>query len=130
MKQSSHSKEKSCFMAFMESGSNNTARKVASVMCDCNPVDCSPPGSGVHGILQQGHWSGLLFPPPGDLPDPGIAPASLLPPAGDPGACLLCFVSSPLHLLFLGLKHLQQSSPSIPGFAYLQATYPHLWPPQ
>ena len=94
-------------------------------------MDYGPPGSSIRGILQQGYWSGLLFPPPGDLPDPGIAPASLLPPAGDPGACLLCFVSSPLHLLFLGLKHLlQQSSPSILGFAYLQATYPHLWPPQ
>ena len=24
------------------------------------------------GILQQGSWSGLLYPPPGDLPTPGI----------------------------------------------------------
>ena len=26
---------------------------------------------------RQEHWSGLLFPPPGDLPNPGIKPASL-----------------------------------------------------
>ena len=26
---------------------------------------------------RQKHWSGLLFPPPGDLPDSGIKPASL-----------------------------------------------------
>ena len=38
----------------------------------CNPMDCSLPGSSIHGILQQGYWSGLPFPSPGDLPDPGI----------------------------------------------------------
>ena len=25
---------------------------------------------------RQEYWSGLLFPPPGDLPDPGIQPVS------------------------------------------------------
>ena len=30
---------------------------------------------------RQEHWSGLPFPPPGDLPDPGIEPTSLLSPA-------------------------------------------------
>ena len=29
------------------------------------------------GFPRQEHWSGLPFPPPGDLPDPGIKPASL-----------------------------------------------------
>ena len=38
----------------------------------CDPMDYSPPGSSVHGIFQQDYWSGLSFPPPGDLPDPGI----------------------------------------------------------
>ena len=33
---------------------------------------CSLPGSSVYGILQQEYWSGLPFPSPGDLPDPGI----------------------------------------------------------
>ena len=28
------------------------------------------------GFSRQEYWSGLSFPPPGDLPDPGIAPAS------------------------------------------------------
>ena len=28
------------------------------------------------GFSRQGYWSGLLFPSPGDLPDPGIEPAS------------------------------------------------------
>ena len=42
----------------------------------CDPVDCSPPGSSLHGNLQAKLLSGLPFPPPGDLPDPGIEPAS------------------------------------------------------
>ena len=30
---------------------------------------------------RQENWSGLPFPPPGDLPDPGIEPKSLVSPA-------------------------------------------------
>ena len=36
-----------------------------------DPMDCSLPGSSVHGISRQEYWSGLLCPPPGDLPNPG-----------------------------------------------------------
>ena len=39
-------------------------------------MDCSPPGSSVRGISQARIWSELPFPPPGDLPDPGIEPSS------------------------------------------------------
>ena len=38
----------------------------------CDLMDCSPPGSSVHGISRQEYWSGLPFLSPGDLPDPGI----------------------------------------------------------
>ena len=31
------------------------------------------------GFSKQEYWSGLLRPPPMDLPDPGIKPASLNP---------------------------------------------------
>ena len=31
------------------------------------------------GFSRQEYWSGLAFPPPGDLPDPGIEPTSLVP---------------------------------------------------
>ena len=41
-----------------------------------DPKDCSSPGSSVHGILQEEYCSGLPFPSPGDLPDPGIEPGS------------------------------------------------------
>ena len=40
----------------------------------CDPKDCSPPGSSVHGILQARtlEWVALSF--SGDLPDPGSNP--------------------------------------------------------
>ena len=33
------------------------------------------------GFSRQEYWSGLPFPPPGDLPNPGIKPRSLTSPA-------------------------------------------------
>ena len=44
----------------------------------CDPMDCSPPGSSVHGILQARMLSGLPCPPPGGLPDPGTEPESCI----------------------------------------------------
>jgi len=43
----------------------------------CHPMECSPPGSSLHGIFQARILDELSFPPPGDLPNPGIKPASL-----------------------------------------------------
>ena len=47
----------------------------------CNPMDCSPPGSSAHGILQARilEWVAIL--PPGELPNPGIRTWSLKSPA-------------------------------------------------
>ena len=41
-------------------------------------MDCRRPGSSVHGIFQARilEWDAMPS-PPGDLPDPGIEPASL-----------------------------------------------------
>ena len=40
-------------------------------------MDCSLPVSSVHGIFQaRKKWSGLPFPSPGALPDPGVEPGS------------------------------------------------------
>ena len=41
----------------------------------CHSMDCSLPGSSVHGI-PQARILVLPFPPPGDLPNPGIEPKS------------------------------------------------------
>ena len=42
----------------------------------CDPVNCSMPGSTVHGIFQARIMERLPFLFPGDLPNPGIKPAS------------------------------------------------------
>ena len=48
-----------------------------SVVSDsCDPMDCSPPGSSVYEIFQARIRSGLPFPIPRGLPDPGIEPVS------------------------------------------------------
>ena len=44
-------------------------------------MDCSPPGSSVHGISQKEYWSGLPFPSLGDLPNLGVKPVFLASPA-------------------------------------------------
>ena len=47
----------------------------------CSHVDCSLAGPSVHGISQARIMEWLPFPAPGDLPDPGIKPRSLMSPA-------------------------------------------------
>ena len=43
----------------------------------CDPMDCSPPGSSVHGILQARILEWVAIPSPGDLPNSGTEPGSL-----------------------------------------------------
>ena len=47
----------------------------------CDPMDHSLPDFPVHGVLQARILEWLPCCPPGDLPDPGIEPASPVPPA-------------------------------------------------
>ena len=42
----------------------------------CNPMDSSPPGSSVHGILQARILEWIAFPSSGYLPNPVIKPGS------------------------------------------------------
>ena len=41
-----------------------------------DPMDCNPPRSSVHGTFQTRILEWVAFPSPGDLPDPGMEPAS------------------------------------------------------
>ena len=43
-------------------------------------MDYSPPDPLSMGFSRQEYWSGLPCPSPGDLPDAGIEPASLMSP--------------------------------------------------
>ena len=78
------------------------------------------PGTVAHqahlsmGFFRQEYWSGLPFPSPGDLPDPGMEPTSLMSPAlaggfflslAPPGKSSSCSSSSKqLVCVFSGLS--------------------------
>ena len=76
------------------------AKSLQSCPTLCDPIDGSPPGSPVPGILRQEHWSGLPFPSPmhesqkwkwsrSVMSDPqwphGLKPTRLLRPWDFPG---------------------------------------------
>ena len=61
----------------------------------CNPTDCVARQASLSmGFSRQEYWSGLPFPYPGDLPDPGIEPMSLSSPA----VAGRFFTAGPSHL--------------------------------
>ena len=48
------------------------------VLMGCDPMDYSPHAPLSMGLSRQEHWSALPFPPPGDLPNSGMEPMSLV----------------------------------------------------
>ena len=52
------------------------AKPLQSCPTLCNSMDCSLTASLSMGLSGQGYWTGLSFPPPRDLPNPGIEPVS------------------------------------------------------
>ena len=85
-----------------------------------SPMDGSPPGSSVHGILQARTWSGLTCPPPGHLPDSGIVPGSPALqadylPSEPPGKPILHFT----HTQLKSTSEVKQETWALlhPGFA-------------
>ena len=67
-----------------------------SCLALCNPMDCSLLGSSLSmGFPRQEYWSGLPFPPPGDLSDPGIEPVS---PVWQVNSLPLSHLGSPPYL--------------------------------
>ena len=78
-------------------------------------MDCSQPGSSVHGILQARMLE--LFPSPGDLPNPGIEPMSPALqvdslPTEIPGKPINIGLSC--HALLQGIFPTQGSNPGLP----------------
>ena len=63
---------------------------VVSVAQSCptlgDPMDCSLPGSSVHGILQAKILEWTAMPSSGDLPDPGMEPRSPVLTAASPSS--------------------------------------------
>ena len=48
------------------------AQSLSRVRLFFDPMNCSPPGFSVYEIFQARILEWVAFPPPGDLPDPGI----------------------------------------------------------
>ena len=63
----------------------------------------------------QEYWKGLPFPPPGDLPDPGLEPTSPAPPALAGGFFTMC------HQGNSGKVSLHSQCP----FSYLPSGFSH-----
>ena len=93
-----------------------------------DPVDCSLSGSSVHEIFRQEYWSGLPFPSPRDLPNPGI---KLLAPAASPALqadCLpLSYREVGYSLTWFGswflLKSLPKRNRAVEGNQYLNRPF-------
>ena len=63
----------------------------------CNPTDCSPASSSVHGIIPGRILKWVPFPTPGDLPTPGIQPTSPEAPVSADNSLPLSHPGSQLH---------------------------------
>ena len=66
------------------------------------------------GFSRQEHWSGLPFPSPGDLPEPGIKPTSpalaggIFKPPGKPHVCIYCLGNCSVSSYGLSLEDSQE----------------------
>ena len=83
------------------------AKSLQSCLTLCNPMDCSPPASSVHEILQARilEWVAIFF--SRDLPDPEIEPGSpaLQADSSDCNSyCFLLIVNNAMVALLVG-KH-------------------------
>ena len=54
------------------SGHRTSSASAQSCPTLCDPMNCSPPGSSVHGILQARILEWIAIPFSRDLPDPGV----------------------------------------------------------
>ena len=77
----------------------------------CDPMDCSHPGSSVHGIFQARILEWLPIPTPGDLPNPGIEPRSPALqadslPLSHQGSPFFCSISINTYKLRLIVGHI------------------------
>ena len=94
-----------------------------------NSMDCSPPGSSVHGISQARTLKQVVIASPGDLPNPGI---ELLFPALAGGFCTTVSPGKPVLVgaspLFLDLETLKFSRHFLRRALYYTLFHPCLLP--
>ena len=70
-----------CLSLYWVINSCTCAKSLQSCLILCNPMDCSPPGSSVHEILQAGIQEWVAMPSSRGSSDPGIEPESFKSPA-------------------------------------------------
>ena len=86
---------------------------IITLLCMCaqscptlrDPMDCTHQAPLSMGFSRQEHWSGLPFPSPEDLPDPGIKPqlsfiTGRFFTTEPPGKTKLCFYSPKFSMSF------------------------------
>ena len=66
------------------------AKSLQSCPTLCDPIDSSPPGSAIPGILQEEHWSGLPFPSPMHKSEKWKQSRSVMSDPQQPHPWLLC----------------------------------------
>ena len=91
-------------------------------------MDCSPPGSSVHGISQAEYWSRLSFPSPEDLPDPGTEPALHVFPASMGRFFTTAPPGKPLNTSFFCCSPAGLLLPKATVFASKEASVGHAGP--
>ena len=75
-------------------------------------VACQTPLS--MGFFRQEHWSGLPYPPPGDLPNPEIRPESLISPALAGGFLTTSAIWEAQRTFYFSLLFLEYRTKSCP----------------
>ena len=73
----------------------------------CSPVNCSPSGSSVHGILQARILGWVAMPSSRYLPSPGIKPSSLTSPPLTSGFFTTSSLEKPVYVCYYLLKHME-----------------------
>ena len=93
------------------------AESLQSFQALCHPMDCSPQALLSMGFSRQEYWSGLPWPPSGDLPNPGIALLSPVTAALAGGSFTtstnwedLIVAPLPIPYILKGIQHKDYSS--------------------
>ena len=86
-------------------------------------VTCQPPLS--MGFSRQEYWNGLPFPLPEDLPNSGVKPASLTPPALAGGHCATWEETSKVEVQFSSVAQL---GPTLWPHGLQHTRFPYLSP--
>ena len=102
----------SCLLYLIHKIIHVCAKSLQSCPTFCDPMDCSPREAPLSiGFSRQEYWSGLPFPSPGDLPDPGIESTACEAPALHAGSLPLSHQGSQ-RVVFFGV-------PIIMTFCYI-----------